>query len=45
MAVAEKVFNNGKSPEEKQLKASNWQTCNLVKTLLDSTMGDIKERK
>ena len=43
--VAERVYNNRESPEEQQTKLSDWQTRNLAKILLATTMDDPQERR
>ena len=44
ITVAERVYNTRETPEEKQAKAADRQTCNMARILLAATVPDSGER-
>ena len=45
ITVAERVYNTQETPEEKQAKAADCQTCNMARILLAATVPDSRERE
>ena len=45
ITVVERVYNTRETPEEKQAKAADCQTCNMARILLAATVPDSGERK